>query len=773
MKKVIVFLLLAVLLLNFTGCRQVLKSKTITITSIPEGAVVYIGSMDKGITPLTYTFPYGNYTITLTETGYKSEERQLTVDDNTQTTLAINLTKLGFSIKIDVDKSLLVVLDGTYTGKTTPTTLENVTEGKHEIQLISSSLGDKTGYSLIKSIDLSDDTTFTENDFAREPEQFLATNLGISGTIFDNLPIIRCCSAAATTYSGIYYGDALIISGFTHLKDLILIFPSGKKIQFDTIPGLCKDCANRFSKKIKFDELGVYNIKSSDEPYSEATFSVYYKAVPLPPTVMLNSIFTQKGAADDMFSRAVAVPENVETQVKLLIKDGNGNIVRNKPIGKYDLKTDANGIVTFDVSVKGCIPRGCCPEISVNGKPADVMLYADILARGYISASFTKEGHLINSSIPDINNDTDVKVEGNNIYMPYGSFGFCLSDMYSSDLGSRNNNIVSPLKDASVIYTDSFVSKDSGLHWQKLDVDKWFDTIAVDPNNPNVLYSWEANMPNFILTSNDYGMNFEKIPVNLNNPSFKYINQILVDPMDSDRIYLATSAGLLKSDDGGKKWNNISIYYGGENVRRIAINPKDSNIVITATNYGLYKSEDQAQTWKKTPEMNVPNCIVFGTADPDTVYAGTDYALFVSRDGGDNWKEFTGFDLFGNKSIAVNPKNSGSVYIISYGGKVYKSEDYGKHFKKFDFTFSFITDISITVNGLGELLVNDMGIPFKLNDDGNFIPLDGDNFLKDGPDWKIIDEQLYIAINTISADVVSVKITSSEIRFEKLCGMVI
>jgi photosystem II stability/assembly factor-like uncharacterized protein len=784
LKKIALLMFLAVLLLNFTGCRQAIKSKTITINSDPEGAVVYVGAINKGSTPLKYTFLYGDYTITLVENGYKSEEKQLAVNDNTQTTLSINLTKLGPSIKIDVDKKLSVILDGTYTGKTTPVKLEDVTEGKHEIQLISTFVVDMIGYSLVKSFDLSGDITLTENDFTREPEQFFITNLAPSGIVFDKLPIMRCCSAAATTYSGIYFGDALTISGFTDLKNLFLIFPSGKEIQFDMVLGLCKDCVNRFSKKITFDELGEYDIQGeydikSGEILSRGSFSVYYKAIPLPPTVMLSSIFTQEGTADDMFSRAVAVPENVETQVKLLLKDGSGNIVRNKPIGKYDLKTDDDGIVSFNVSVKGCIPRGCCPEISVNGKPAGVLLYADILVWGYVSVSFTRTGQLIKSSIPGISSDTDVKIEGNNIYMPYGSFGFGLSDMYSSDLGSRNNNIVTPLKNSSIIYTDSFVSKDSGLQWQKLNVDNWFDIIAIEPNNPNILYGWKASMPNFILKSNDYGTNFEKISVNLNNPSFNFINQILVDPADSDRIYLATSSGLFKSDNGGEEWKNIKLYSEGEYAKCIAIDPKDSNIIFACTTYGFYKSEDQGKTWKKltlsqdkSREMTIPNCIVLDNVNPDNIYVGTDYALFVSRDGGDNWKEFTGFDLFGNNSIAVDPNNSGKVFISSYGDKVYESEDYGEHFKELDFMFSFITDNSITVNSLGELLINDMGIPFKLNKDGNFIPLDGDNFLKDGPDWKIIDGKFYIAINTINASGISVIITGSEIRFEKLCDMV-
>jgi len=103
---------------------------------------------------------------------------------------------------------------------------------------------------------------------------------------------------------------------------------------------------------------------------------------------------------------------------------------------------------------------------------------------------------------------------------------------------------------------------------------------------------------------------------------------------------------------------------------------------------------------------------------------------------------------------------------------LYKSTDYGKNFTKIDFPLSFITDIGITVNESGELLINDSGILFKLNSKGNVVPLCGEVFLNKGPAWKIINDQFYIAVNTIKSSRVRAVVKNDTIEFYKASDMI-
>ncbi len=625
----------------------------------------------------------------------------------------------------------------------------------------------KAGYYDVvkKDVDVNEDTTSISVTLKRLPtEEEMLIFSGIGPIAFDSGPYIACCSAAAVAYSNIFYGETRTISGLTTLESFDLVFPSRKKVHFNIEKEKVSDYAGKFSKVVTFDELGNYEITLNGK--QEYSFEVCYRAKIVSKTPTLEDIFP-----DYYVKNAIAVSVGKEVEARLLITDTKGNPIRNKPLGVYDLKTDENGIVTFKVKIER---KECeyCYVVYVNGKPAQVRVYADILVWGYDFIRFSKGGHLIESSFPGIKSDVKVKIQDENVYMPRGSFGLKIADMYP-DSGSRENNIISHPKDSSVIYTDGFVSKDSGLHWEKLSLS--FDTIAVDPHKPNVLYGWsEINPYNIsaLFKSEDYGLHFAKIE------DIEFVRQIVVDPNDSNTLYLATYKGLFKSNDGGKTWDHMVDPRSG-NVEFVAVSPENSNVVLVSTGMGLFKSEDRGKTWKKIslvkdkpPEWNIPNCIVFDPANPSTIYAGTDYGLFISRDDGENWKKLGMFELLGNRSIAIDPTSLNKIYIVSYGDGIYKSEDYGEHFTKIDFPFSFVTDIGITVNNLGELLVND-GIPFKLSGNGNFIPLGGDTFLKNGPKWKIIDGQFYIAVNTIKSDLVRVIITDDTIEFYKVSDMIL
>ena len=660
-------------------------------------------------------------------------------------------------VKIDSDpQGAIVFIDNEESNKTPFECL--LTFGPHTLTI------KKEGYLEVeKGIIVKEDTNDISITLEKVSES--AEYAGTGPIHFDSVPHFACCSAAAIAYSNIFYGETLTISGLTVLDSFDCVFPSGKKVHFDTEKASSSE--RKFSKVVAFDELGIYKIISNGEV--EYSFEVCYKAKILPGTPELEEIFP-----DYNVKNAIAVPNGKEVTVKLLITDAKGNPIKNKPLSVYDLKTEENGIVTFKVriAIEGC---EYCYKVFVNGKPAEVRIYADILAWGYDYATFSKEGHLSDSTFHNITRDTKVSFDGSDTYMPYGSFGLYLSDLYSLSFSSRSNDILTNPKELSFIYTNKFISKDSGLTWKYFGTT--FDKIAISPKQPNILYAWSAQFPETLFKSTDYGMHFEKLTSIKIDLALDYVTQILVDSADSNKIYLATWKGLLKSDDGGKKWNYIIASETGA-IQCIAINPKDSNFIIAGANYGLYKSEDQGKTWEKIslvknqpPEWNIPNCIVFDPANPGTIYAGTENTLFVSKDAGESWEKLGIFGFFGRETIAVDPTSPNKIYIYSYGKGIYKSEDYGKHFTKIDFPLN-LTDVGITVNSLGELLINANGIPFKLNKNGNFVPLGGDTFLKNGPKWKIIDEQFYIAVNTIKSDWVQVIITDDTIEFYKACDMV-
>jgi len=609
------------------------------------------------------------------------------------------------------------------------------------------------------SATLSISATLEPMPTAEEIEEMNAIGFNVLGPIvFSTVPYLTCCSAAAIAYSNIFYGGTYTVSGATTLDSFDIIFPGGKTVHFDTekVPNYVR--IRKFSKVVTFDEIGSYEIISNGE--HEYSFGVDYKAKILPPTPKLKDLLPNSD-----YKNAIAVPLEKEVEARLLITDAKGNPIRNTSLGVYNLKTDKDGIVTFKAKVDYRF------KIFVNDKPADVRIYSDVLVWAYQSAKFTKDGHLIESSIPEIKEDIKVILQNNDVYISCDSFEFDIQTWYQLDYSGKNKEIINLPKDPSLIYTNTFISKDSGLHWDTPGF--VFDAIAVDPDKPNVVYGYSCLNPYGIAAlfkSEDFGTHFAKIE------DIEFVKQIVVDPRDSNIIYLATYKGLFRSDDGGKTWDHSCDPRRGD-VEFVAVSPENSNIVFLSTGGGFFKSEDRCKTWKKISlvksdsQEGTVNCIVFDPVSTNTIYAGTEKALFVSKDAGENWEKLGAFSICGDESIAVDPTNPNKIYIYSYGKGIYKSQDYGKHFTKINFPFN-LKDAGITVDSAGKLLVNAGGIPFKLDKNGNFAPLGSNTFFKNGPKWKIIDGKFYIVVNTINSYWIRGIVTDKAIEFYETCDTI-
>ena len=630
----------------------------------------------------------------------------------------------------------------------------------------------KEGYEnfTLEDGEVKEDTTIISVTLKPLPAAEEIVEFGAMGPIvFDSVPHFACCSAAAIAYSNIFYGGTYTVSGATVLDSFDIVFPSGKTVHFGTEKVSNK--VRKFSKVVTFDELGNYEIISNGE--HEYSFGVRYKPTLLTPKT--EDIFPGFGGEN-----TIAVPVGHEVEAKVLITDAKGNKICNKDLGIYGLKTDDKGIVTFKIKVKRPEHYPCFCEVYVNGQEAEVRIYADLLVRGYDYAKFTRDGKLLESTtknadvtiqpslMPWFKDEAKVVTEGSHVYMPYGSFGLKVREIYLC--AGRGGNIISPHpKDNSVIYTNAFVSKDNGKTFEKLG--SILEAFCVDPKNPAVVFGWSRNSPD-LLKSTDYGLHFEKISnikINLMN---NFVEQVVMDPSDPKRVYLGTWKGLYVSNDSASTFSLLNSDCGI--VKSIAVNPKNSNIIIISSERGILKSEDGGKTWNTVKSLamneNMINCIVLDPVNPNIIYAGSYYELSVSKDSGKTWEKIEEFLIDNNGSIAVNPLKHNIVYVVSFRDSIYKSEDYGKSFKKVDFPVG--EETSLAFDNKGNLFLIDSGVIYVLSKSGEFIPLDGDRFLIGGPDWKIIDGEFFIDVSGIRGEIVGSKVGENYIEIYEACDMV-
>lgn len=96
--------------------------------------------------------------------------------------------------------------------------------------------------------------------------------------------------------------------------------------------------------------------------------------------------------------------------------------------------------------------------------------------------------------------------------------------------------------------------------------------VAVDPNNPNIIFAGTGEP--------DVFTNFSQSGRGNGTPIF------------------SSSVGVMKSEDGGDSWRLLPFNGGG--VHRIAVNPTHSDTLLVATTTGLQKTTNGGQTWQVT-----------------------------------------------------------------------------------------------------------------------------------------------------------------------------
>jgi len=227
--------------------------------------------------------------------------------------------------------------------------------------------------------------------------------------------------------------------------------------------------------------------------------------------------------------------------------------------------------------------------------------------------------------------------------------------------------------------------------------------IAIDQKNPKIIYAGtgESNMRNSVsignglYRSNDAGENWTKIGLD----SSEHISKIIIDPKNSDIIYVAvpgplwsdgSSRGLYKSTDAGKTWNKILYINETTGCADIAVDPSNPEIIYATTwqfrrqpysfNSGgpgsaIFKSNDGGKTWKELTK-GLPAkpfgrvALTLAPSAPQNLLAiveSNNTGLYISSDGGENWKQQSAtFNVvsrpFYFSTLVIDPKDPKRVY---------------------------------------------------------------------------------------------------------------
>jgi photosystem II stability/assembly factor-like uncharacterized protein len=207
--------------------------------------------------------------------------------------------------------------------------------------------------------------------------------------------------------------------------------------------------------------------------------------------------------------------------------------------------------------------------------------------------------------------------------------------------------------------------------------------LAFNPLNPNVIWYGTGEQHycavcfpgDGLFKSTDGGNTWIKVaPASV--VGF-YISRVIISPLDTNTIFVASDRGILRSTDGGLTWNWI---FSGDQVNDLVYRQDNPNVLFAATLYsGIYKSTDGGNTWIRINSLPTSGYfraqIGISPSNPDVIYVGfgraSNYSLlafYKSTDGGNTWVQLTntpnylGNQGFYNHTIVVHPTNPDIVF---------------------------------------------------------------------------------------------------------------
>ena len=241
--------------------------------------------------------------------------------------------------------------------------------------------------------------------------------------------------------------------------------------------------------------------------------------------------------------------------------------------------------------------------------------------------------------------------------------------------------------------------------------------LALDPKNPLVVWvgTGENNSQRSVsygdgvYKSTDGGASWKRVGLE----SSEHIGKIVIDPANSDRVFVAAQGplwkdggdrGLYRTVDGGATWKRVLHVSDMTGVTDIVMDPRDSDTLWAASyqrrrhvwtlidggpEATIYKSTDGGENWRKV-EKGLPEGdrgrigLGISPVDPDVVYAWIEATrdkggFFRSSDGGESWDKrgsYVSSSPQYYQEMFVDPKRLDRIYAMDTFIKV--SEDGGK-----------------------------------------------------------------------------------------------
>ncbi len=269
-----------------------------------------------------------------------------------------------------------------------------------------------------------------------------------------------------------------------------------------------------------------------------------------------------------------------------------------------------------------------------------------------------------------------------------------------------------------------FVSLDDGKNWARksfLPGTEWsvkpiwagiadesknsITVIEPHPTNENILF---VGTNSALFKSEDKGSNWRKVDGTFHRTD---ILGIKINPQNSNEVYVRVGvfedftcfetarkknpeaaaklekekcAGVYKSNDLGKTWQQLDAYYFDPSEGGVFVDDNNPSIAYAIFSRKILKTEDDGKTWKKFffthDEPFIQNSGVERLAvgeDSDEVFIAGRQGLFHTEDAGEHWHERNN-GFIGSEVVDIIRASDGTLYAGTYSLGMFKSTDQGQ-----------------------------------------------------------------------------------------------
>ena len=281
-----------------------------------------------------------------------------------------------------------------------------------------------------------------------------------------------------------------------------------------------------------------------------------------------------------------------------------------------------------------------------------------------------------------------------------------------------------------------FKTRDGGQTWENLSKGMTHSRVismAIDPAYPATVYA--GTKGDAVFKSYDGGQRWVSQRSGLEGVVMtSVVNQFVFDPLDSNRLFVATTVGIFESQNGGEAWQKRmdgmkevlmvvtltldptrpTILYAGTSggvyktmnravrwqkannglvppdllqssralgVTVIQVDPHAPDTVYAATLNGLYRSTNEAKSWTRIAQSlpdQMISAMVLDRAIAGVIYVASREGVHKSGDGGMTWSAINkGLASLNVRSLAQSPTDPKTLYVGTNGSGLYRSRDGG------------------------------------------------------------------------------------------------